>query len=1330
MPKINRISSFQNQSFPYFQRPQFPTSFFKSISGFAQKHDYKHRFQEKNSLPNIKRVDIFDDNIRELKERIKKYGNPEKYIISKISNRKKNDVTESVIDALILVIERIWPDEYITELKDEEIDFLRKNNIKLPSYLYKNYIDEQQNKDQRNDYDSCSSSSSSSDSNTIYASPTSVLNNDSNNPNEDGMMEYNNAMVSKYSSYDGSINQKKSIFSTLSSFIPQLPQFSGYEYSPYFRGYGNSLNYPKRMVNSLKNKYSDLENKMYSKMMSSLSKAYKLKEVASTSNPMNFLLNSSGVDSNNRSNNSNKEETKNDGYEYDETDTENYYCNTLARKSLSAASSIKSLSSSIIDNISYLKPNSKASSSSTRIPENNIYTSNYNMNIPNISTTEKMKTNEFTSTETQSQYENEYTNDSSQSKYNQKFQDNNTEFFDKIKDDMTFNNSSRRLPFSGRHAILACLILCSKFYYDNDVPMIKNKFWQTFCGLSINSLNYIQYKVLDLLDYNLVIEADRFSRFAGVMLTYTHLKNQIFFSEPYLTYNRRSIHLDILTTIALTESEQLQDSLVKSVNKFKKHWQNYLKEGNSLSHQDKNTHDKEEKKHQTNNENNYSSYHSRNGSERDFDKNLNNNKSDELKYRSQYYSNNSDTSQIKSNDNNDNSSYNYSTRIKNDSSNYMNSNTNQDLYNQPNSQCKEIDPSYLNTNESIIKHEKDIDYLRSQRKGKFLSFTSNNTQQEIQQDRNINNNTYNTMSNKYENTKNINDSPVIRTQQIYAFNNDRNSDESTYLSNNSSSIFISKPHEIMNSNSNISNGSNVTTPLSRKKYSSNLLFKRVDNSYHMDLWKSLVHNYYYEPNSENSQNYDSNVNSQEKNNIKNDNIFSNNDKKLFERGNYKLIKTDQNNVHNNFHMLESNFMAIDNEYFKVESSRIRNNNNNNKDNNNSNNENNNEPIEHDRHSADISIQNICIHEDENTSFNNNSQSSTTEKNNNLFNDSINIVNIRDASSQTPFNFYHIPESHHSSSINNNRIINSNNNSDNSNLSNNSSYNSNYSRKSSYLINSTENHEQKRNYLKNQSQSQSQSQYQYQYQHQHSNNKNDNYSNYCVRPERSDSLINRNNKRNRSSFTLQNKIKTKVIKSEFDDDVKYKKSNRSNIYSKNNNINSNHIIEKVNAPLKTTIKSEDDHFTSQHNHVNILDTQSKMESNQKNHFNTHSNTYTRTNHIMTNDETKEIRTNEKLVLLNHVKKENDSPSMLLSSIFLSPTGSNNSMNNNDDNFSKEIELPNIINSPTQRDVSSNYLSYNSNSNNNNSNNINKNIMSFGKNNRNNNKMSISTIIDKP
>jgi len=97
MPKINRISSFQNQSFPYFQRPQFPTSFFKSISGFAQKHDYKHRFQEKNSLPNIKRVDIFDDNIRELKERIKKYGNPEKYIISKISNRKKNDVTESVI---------------------------------------------------------------------------------------------------------------------------------------------------------------------------------------------------------------------------------------------------------------------------------------------------------------------------------------------------------------------------------------------------------------------------------------------------------------------------------------------------------------------------------------------------------------------------------------------------------------------------------------------------------------------------------------------------------------------------------------------------------------------------------------------------------------------------------------------------------------------------------------------------------------------------------------------------------------------------------------------------------------------------------------------------------------------------------------------------------------------------------------------------------------------------------------------------------------------------------------------------------------------------------
>ncbi|ORX64224.1 hypothetical protein BCR32DRAFT_251224, partial [Anaeromyces robustus] len=194
MPKINHI--------PPFQKPQFPSGLFKSIS-FSQKHDYRQRFHEKNNTSGTRIVDVCDENINELKECIKRCGNPEKYIISRISNRKKNDVTESVI-----VIERIWPDECtldansgtknifeetslrlyityilyqskislfivycslihlikagtearrriadgtliqkksqvisdITELKENEIEYLRKNHVKLPSSLYKKYM--------------------------------------------------------------------------------------------------------------------------------------------------------------------------------------------------------------------------------------------------------------------------------------------------------------------------------------------------------------------------------------------------------------------------------------------------------------------------------------------------------------------------------------------------------------------------------------------------------------------------------------------------------------------------------------------------------------------------------------------------------------------------------------------------------------------------------------------------------------------------------------------------------------------------------------------------------------------------------------------------------------------------------------------------------------------------------------------------------------------------------------------------------------------------------------------------------------------------------------
>ncbi|ORX44559.1 hypothetical protein BCR36DRAFT_415051, partial [Piromyces finnis] len=768
---VNKPSSYNQKPFP-FQKPGFPIEFIKSTLGFSQKQDYKQRFHEKNSNYNSRTIDVCDENINELKENVKKFGNPEKYIISKISSRKKNDVTESVIDALILVIERIWPDEctldansgtknifentslrmYITyilyqskvslfivycsliylikvgtearkrikngnliqkksriisnlsELKEEEFESLRKNNVKIPSYMFRNYINEQQLENQVGDYNS--SSSSSSNSNSINKISSSVIDNESNINQE--MMTIDSA-IRKYHLYDSSINQKKSLFSSLSSFIPQ---FSGYEDLQCFKVPSNSLNYPKRMVNSLKNKYSDLENKMYSKMMTSLSKAYKLKEVASSSNPMNFLLGSlddniNTSSKNNETKNNSDEESFHDNYDetendddddYDyETDTENYYCNNIARKSLSAASSIKSLStslsSSIIDNISYLKQSfdgsggekrsrsktqSSKNSSKSSYDENNFYSKqSYEHNIINnldnsnsiqqtynftkttdnnrrnndcsFSSNDNHEINKFSSLSYESNtkdinisksltnnsnkiniidkkilkklkneqynrlsksisnliqynksnnknnkhnnrnkhshnYNNTNTNTNTNSNHNNNKNNNSNEKnelndFNEFNEDFEFNNSSKLLPFSGRHAILACLILCSKFYYDNDVLMIKNKFWQTFCGLSNNSLNYIQSKILDLLNYNLVIEVDRFSRFAGVMLTYTNLKNKVYFSQPYLTYKRRSIHLDILLTIALSESEQLQSSLVKSVNKFKKHikdWQNYL----------------------------------------------------------------------------------------------------------------------------------------------------------------------------------------------------------------------------------------------------------------------------------------------------------------------------------------------------------------------------------------------------------------------------------------------------------------------------------------------------------------------------------------------------------------------------------------------------------------------------------------------------------------------------------------------------------------------------------------------------------------------------------
>jgi len=80
----------------HYQKPGFPIGFIKSTLGFSQRQNYKQRFHERNSN-NTRTIDVCDENINELKENIKKAGNPEKYIISQISNRKKNDVTESVI---------------------------------------------------------------------------------------------------------------------------------------------------------------------------------------------------------------------------------------------------------------------------------------------------------------------------------------------------------------------------------------------------------------------------------------------------------------------------------------------------------------------------------------------------------------------------------------------------------------------------------------------------------------------------------------------------------------------------------------------------------------------------------------------------------------------------------------------------------------------------------------------------------------------------------------------------------------------------------------------------------------------------------------------------------------------------------------------------------------------------------------------------------------------------------------------------------------------------------------------------------------------------------
>ncbi|OUM68626.1 hypothetical protein PIROE2DRAFT_57952 [Piromyces sp. E2] len=1448
---VSKPPSHHQKPFP-FQKPGFPIGFIKSTLGFSQKQDYKQRFHERNSNNNSRTIDVCDENINELKENIKKCGNPEKYIISKISNRKKNDVTESVIDALILVIERIWPDEctldansgtknifeetslrlYITyilyqskislfivycsliylikvgtearkriangnlvqkksrvisnlsELNEEEFENLRKSNVKLPSYLFRNYINEhQQLENQINGYNS--SSSSNSNSNPMYESPTSILNNE-NSPNQE-MMTINNA-ISKYHSYDSSMNQRKSLFSTISSFIPQ---FSGYEDSLYFKVPSNSLNYPKRMVNSLKNKYSDLENKMYSTMMTGLSKAYKLKEVASSSNPMNFLLNSSdnntdandkndennnnsdddnsvhhtgSTNDNNTYNNEDDNDNENendDDYDYDyETDTEDYYCNNIARKSLSAASSIKSLSSSlsssIIDNISYLKQSldgsDKRSKSKTQSNKSSAGPSYNNNNNNNSKQSYEQGTN--TSDRNNSDrvrrvyshndaidnhrrkdnyHYNKYNTSYNHHHHRENTDDNNnhnnidtesTEALNRLDECFEFNNSSRLLPFSGRHAILACLILCSKFYYDNDVPMIKNKFWQTFCGLSNNSLNYTQSKILDLLDYNLVIEADRFSRFAGVMLTYTHLKNKVFFSQPYLTYNRRSIHLNILTTIALSESEQLQSSLLKTVNQFKKHvkdCQSYLNNNsnnnkntlsNSNQQEDNNSNidseelrkSQKEMEHITDNfhfkdelnsdhyENRIDSYSTYTNNYQSSNENISvQDQNTESSYQSSNYNQNQNQHQNQNhyskNDNSYLSSYaqqsdEYDGNVK--SYNYMFKEPKSEIYRQDNhydnsgyhhyslennsvapepprryskNKGKEIDPNYLKDEE---KH--DYEYSKPYTRERDDKYTSNyNTQQYNY------NNSDKPIPKKYNKTNTTFTSPVIRTQQLFL---PSDSEIKTTHSYHTSSPSLYSTSTNTSSYSNKNNNSNTT--YLNKKYSSNLLFKRVDDSYHMDLWKSLVHNYYYEPNSNgDSSAFDSQSGQHSGEQI----IFSDRDRQVLDKENYKLIKTDRNNIHNNMHMLESSFTAIDNEYFKMKSSRVHYR---------SNDTSREESSGYTRHSTDISIHNICSHDDDDDDHTvakidrkdiENSKSynyPSSQVSNNLSEDhysdypSSNTISYPTSSNNMSYNNYDKSESSKLSS---------------------SSYNRydylelkevpNESHNTMYRTNSSNSYPKPIRVKREQDEYVKEEEYQYNqnndsyYSHQHSNS------------HQSYELLNRNNKRGASSATSQSNSRVKMIKREFDND--YRSKPLANYSNRNDN---NYVPYDNDRDISFTISSEqenDSHSHSHsHSHSQYSDSYDKYNVNIKKEnrgidgiHDQEKLKYNSYNGIPATDNRAQI---------NHVKEENTDSSTVFPSIMLSPSESVKSGNSNgrDDGLltPNDMDLPDVLNSPSQ------------------------------------------------
>ena len=1255
----------------------------------------------------------------------------------------------------------------LSELKEEEFENLRKNNVKMPSYLFRNYIKEQQQlENQMNGYNS--SSSSNSNSNPMYESPTSILNNE-NSPNQE-MMTINNA-ISKYHSYDSSMNQRKSLFSTLSSFIPQ---FSGYEDSLYFKVPSNSLNYPKRMVNSLKNKYSDLENKMYSKMKTGLSKAY---EVASSSNPMNFLLNSSDTNAdtnkegnnsndnedeyhdnsndnngNNNNNNYNENDNENDDdYDYDyETDTENYYCNNIARKSLSAASSIKSLStslsSSIIDNISYLKQSFDGSSGDKRSKSKT--QSNKSTSSPSYDNNSYSKQPYEHDIHVQRSYShndvigNNHRNGYNYNRYNNSSDVNNesSEALNKLGEDFEFNNSSRLLPFSGRHAILACLILCSKFYYDNDVPMIKNKFWQTFCGLSNNSLNYIQSKILDLLNYNLVIEADRFSRFAGVMLTYTHLKNKVFFSQPYLTYNRRSIHLNILTTIALSESEQLQSSLLKTVTQFKKQvkdCQSYLnnnKNNSSNNNQDNSddTNSLDLKRQKENNqiidnshindksnpdnneriaENTHNNYKNDYPSINENESHQDNNNKEYIPNQnidSNYQTSNYNQNRYSKSENNYQSFINSYTQHKDEyesnvkSYNYMFKEPKSEVYQQENNydgrgyqnyspenisrtfdpprrysknKGKEIDPSYLNND------DKSNEFTKPYVKERNDKYSSNyNTQQ-------YNYNSNKSIPKKYNRVNSTLTSPIIRTQQLFS-----NPDSKIKAQPPSHSYHSSSPsHYSTYSNSSYSNMNNNSNSSLNKKYSSNLLFKRVDDSYHMDLWKSLVHNYYYEPNSENSNGDSSAYDSQSGQHSNEQIIFSNKDKQVLDKENYKLIKTDRNNVRNNIHMLESNFTAIDNEYFKMKSSHIQDR---------SNGTSQEESSGHFRNRADISIHNICSHDDNNVVAKIDRKDIENSKSHNYYSSQISNHSSEDIHSDYPSSHnisYQTPSNNISS-----------NNSDKSQSSKSlsSSYNRyeyNQSKEAPnevnnilYRINSTNSYnepiqvkQEEDDFIKKDNQ--------------YNINNNSYNSNKRSYSNQNYELLNRNNKRSVSSLSsthLESNSRVKMIKRELNDDYRNKPITN---YSNNNNNSFNN--DKDNSyNFKDQENESHSQYSNSYNKYNInVKKENKVIDSIHDRDNLKYNSYN--NVSSTGDRNQN----------NNLQEENKESSSVFPSILLSPSESVKSNNSNSIDEAlltpKDMDLPDVLNSPSQpkkstpyrRSKTSPFLTrYNNNNNNNNTN----------------------------